>query len=70
MGEEVTAVAIDENFPRYERFSTDCTLLVLLGELDGEESVDIAEKALSVHVFWHCGLDSFFAGNRVEESGD
>jgi hypothetical protein len=70
MGDEVTAVTLDEIFPRYERFLTDWTLPVLLGELDGEESIDVAETALSVQVFWHCGPDSLFAGNGVEESGD
>lgn len=69
MGDEVTAVTLDEIFPRYERFLTDWTLPVLLGELDGEESIDVAETALSVQVFWHCGPDSLF-GNGVEESGD
>jgi hypothetical protein len=70
MGEEVTAISLDEIFPRYERFLTDWTLPVLLGELDGEESVDVAETALSVQVFRHCSPDSLFVGNGVEELGD
>src|ERR1700722_14183483 len=70
MGEEVTAVALDEIFPRYERFLTDWTLPVLLDELGGEESVDVAETALSVQVSGHCSPDSLFAGNGVEELGD
>jgi hypothetical protein len=70
MSEEVTAVALDEIFPCYERFSRDSTILVLLGELDGEKSVDLAEEALSVHFSWHCGPDSLLAGHGVEESGD
>ena len=70
MGDEVTAVALDEIFPRNKPFLTDWTLPVLLGELDGEESIDVAETALSVQVFWHCGPHSLFAGNGVEESSD
>jgi hypothetical protein len=70
MSEEVTAVALNEVFPSYERVLTDWTLFVLLGELDSEESVGDAETALSVQFFLHCDLDSLFAGNSVEESGE
>jgi hypothetical protein len=62
----VTAVALDEIFPRYEPFLTDWTLPVLLGELDGEESIDVAEAALSVQIFWHCDPHSLFVRNGVE----
>jgi hypothetical protein len=70
MSEKVTAVALNEVFPSYERVLTDWTLFVLLGELDSEESVGDAETALSVQFFPHCDSGSLFAGNSVEESGE
>jgi hypothetical protein len=70
MGEEVTAVALDELFPSCERVLTDWTLFLLLGELGSERSVGDAEAAISQPFFLHCNSDSLFAGNSIEESGD
>jgi hypothetical protein len=69
MGEEVTAVTIDEGFPSCEWILTDWTLLVLLGELGSKESVDEPKTAVSVQFLRHCESDSLFARNSVEESG-